>query len=746
MKKQLKSILLCFILFLLFIIFSTKVSATSLASDELLKFKSFIIKTSTTVEQINDNFGQPRIECASAFGGKAYTYYDDEYTWMLHIETDEKGQIKGYGCINGDFVSRKYAQGDKYSSVVSNMSGTAIYDDNELVNGVYEYNVSASDVSKYKTNFLSSSDFLYDLQKSSLIVSRILAKKHNYEFPQTYIDEDIFYMNEELKDNGTDLYNFAKSTGKTKYVSLVLSRTDFLDYELPNPMMLGRNTENYTRAENYKYVFYDMKLLDKNTFNMFTTIVFVDPSFLEQKKNVELTANELSLLEAVKLKYKEYNTHGQAIVRNYDVEPVYKELPLVAGKWSDMALLMVTDYINLARVGLGLHQLELDQDIVDAAQHKATLVAYNNIKGYTSGHYPEQPDGVSDDFFKKAQSYMTENLYTGDIQSSIPSALNDAYGDPVECGHRYNLLDPSATKWGVGAVGSGLSFGWQAAHKFSGFEGFLNELVAWPSNGIFTMDLAYNGIGNWTARFYKNYKFTSESEVTIKCLNSGKVYEITQQNKNDSDKFLQVTGSSLLTFRNDTIAYENGDVFEITLHNVMNSANNEITDYTYRSVFANFSKFDEISVQDIVLDVNTLNLLVGEEKNVDAKIYPEDATNKLIKYTSSNEKVATIRQDGKIIANAAGKATIIVDSLDGSNVSKTISVTVKNNIDDPDYIKGDYDENGEVEITDAYLLLRSIVKEEELTSLKVQIVDMDDSGNVDITDAYYLLRYIVKNM
>src|SRR5699024_4370989 len=116
-------------------------------------------------------------------------------------------------------------QGDKYTFIVPYMSGTAIYDDNNNVNGVYEYNVTSSDIQTYKNNFLNSSEYLYDLQKSSLIVSKILAKKHNYQFPQTYIDEDIFYMNENLKYNNTDLYNWGKDTGKSKYISLVLSRT-----------------------------------------------------------------------------------------------------------------------------------------------------------------------------------------------------------------------------------------------------------------------------------------------------------------------------------------------------------------------------------------------------------------------------------------------------------------------------------------------------------------------------------------
>ena len=746
-KRNKLKLFLIGIIFVCFTLFSkTQVNASSsLSSNELLKFNNYTIKKDTTIEQINENFGKPRIEYDSPFGGKACTYYDDEYMWMLHIETNASGEIKGYGCINGDFIARNYSQGDNYSSVVWYMSGTVIDDDDDgKVVGVYEYNVTSKDVELYKANYISSSDYLYNLQKSSLVVSKILAKKHNYDFPQTYIDEDIFYMNEELKDNGTDLYNFARSTGKTIYISLVLSRIDFCDYELPNPLMLGKQTENYTRAENYKYVFYDMKVQDKDSFRLYTTILFVDPAFLEQKETVPLTSNEISLLDAVSAKYQEFTQHGQSITKNFDIEPQYKELPLVAGKWSDMALLMVTDYINLARLGLGLHELKLNQDITDAAQHKAALVVYNKSHGYTGGHFPEQPEGVDDDFFSKAQSYMTENLYTGDIQTSIVSALNDGYGDPIECGHRYNLLDPSATQWGVGAVESGgLSLGWQGVHKVSGFESYTNELVAWPSNGIFTMDLAYNGIGNWTARFYKNYSVSSNTEVTIKCLNTGKTYEITQENKNNSGKFLQVTGSNLITFRDDTIAYENGDVFEITLHNVIDRAKGNSTDYTYRSVFMNMSQINEVGVSDIKLSKESIELLPGESIKIDTTVAPDNATNKLLRYTSSDEDIVTVRQDGTIYARSAGKAIITVTSYSTTGLSKTISIVVNGDTQEEpetpgEYIKGDLDRNSVVNSDDAAIAL-DLYRYGNVSAEDLLIGDMDENGLINSDDAALIL-------
>ena len=135
--------------------------AANLSGDELLQVNGNTISKNTTITQINNMFGQPKLTTNSAFGGKAYTYYDDAYTWMLHIETNENGNIKGYGCVNGNFISRRYAQGDKYTYTYSYMSGTVLADDNDLVNGVYEYNVTASEVEEYKERS-SAHDFYLD--------------------------------------------------------------------------------------------------------------------------------------------------------------------------------------------------------------------------------------------------------------------------------------------------------------------------------------------------------------------------------------------------------------------------------------------------------------------------------------------------------------------------------------------------------------------------------------------------------
>ena len=647
----------------------------------MLKFRGYTIKESTSISDINNYYGKPKAEGISAFGGKSYSYNDDNLTWYLHIETDSQGKIKGYGCIGEGFKAHGYAYGDEDTNVMYYLGGDAIteYDTDKII-GIYRYNCSSADIESYWNRFKNNSEYLYDLQKHAIIVSRMLTRQQGYEFTQNYIDEDLFYKNELLKENGTDLYEYAKATGQTKYISLILSRTDRFYSTFPNPIVLGAYTRNYSKPQNYKYLFYDIKFIDEENYTIYTTFTFIDPEFLKEKKEVELTDKEKELLEKAKAEYNkqvqhidEANAYYDKTGSQFETEPVYEKLPLVAGKWNDSALQGATDFINVARVGLGLTPLTLNEYMAECAQSKAALVAYANSNGLDGGHTMDKPDGVDDELYRKAQSYMNENLYYGNIQMSIENALNDGYGDPVTCGHRYNLLDPTYTDFGVGAVGKGISFGWQGVHKFAS-NGTYNsvELVAWPSNGIFPLNMVSSGIGNWTARFYKNYTVSSETEVTIKCLNTGKTYEINNNNKNNSDKFLSVASSRQLTFRDDTITYTDGDVFEITLHNVTDSSGKKV-DYTYRSVFKDLSTTSESDVTDITVSLSQVNLAINEEKKIDIKIQPQEAVNVITNIESSNEKVAKVRQDGLITAVGAGDATITIIS---GNISKKVQVSV----------------------------------------------------------------------
>ena len=86
-------------------------------------------------------------------------------------------------------------------------------------------------------------------------------------------------------------------------------------------------------------------------------------------------------------------------------------------------------------------------------------------------------------------------------------------------------------------------------------------------------------------------------------------------------------------------------------------------------------------VVGITLDNTSLIIAVGNTATITANIQPQDATNKRLTWTSSNEAVATVA-DGVVTAVGEGNAIITAKSADGSNVTATCQVTVVANNDE----------------------------------------------------------------
>ena len=83
-----------------------------------------------------------------------------------------------------------------------------------------------------------------------------------------------------------------------------------------------------------------------------------------------------------------------------------------------------------------------------------------------------------------------------------------------------------------------------------------------------------------------------------------------------------------------------------------------------------------VPVQSVGLNTNKVELSVGEENKLVATVTPEAATNKEVTWSSNNPEVATVDQNGKVVAQKPGNATITVTTKDG-NKTATCEVTVK---------------------------------------------------------------------
>lgn len=82
------------------------------------------------------------------------------------------------------------------------------------------------------------------------------------------------------------------------------------------------------------------------------------------------------------------------------------------------------------------------------------------------------------------------------------------------------------------------------------------------------------------------------------------------------------------------------------------------------------------AVTGVTLDKSVLTLTEGENAQLTAVVEPETADNKTVQWTSSDNGVAAVDENGSVTAVKAGTATITVTTMDGSYTAACI-VTVK---------------------------------------------------------------------
>ena len=117
-------------------------------------------------------------------------------------------------------------------------------------------------------------------------------------------------------------------------------------------------------------------------------------------------------------------------------------------------------------------------------------------------------------------------------------------------------------------------------------------------------------------------------------------------------------------------------------------------------------------VSNVSLNVTDTTLLVGDELQLEAIVYPEDATDKSVNWSTSNNEVATVSSEGLVTSHEVGETVITVSTNDGDHEAKVniavvcspieipsmeITETTSNSISlngEIDVIWNDYDEIG----------------------------------------------------
>ena len=101
----------------------------------------------------------------------------------------------------------------------------------------------------------------------------------------------------------------------------------------------------------------------------------------------------------------------------------------------------------------------------------------------------------------------------------------------------------------------------------------------------------------------------------------------------------------------------------------------------------------QIPVTGVTLDKSTLSLEVGATETLNATVAPSNASYKAVRFTSSDDAIATVDDDGLVTAVKAGTADITVETLaDGSKTAKC-TLTVTEPVSEPENVQVETNES-----------------------------------------------------
>lgn len=254
---------------------------------------------------------------------------------------------------------------------------------------------------------------------------------------------------------------------------------------------------------------------------------------------------------------------------------------------------------------------------------------------------------------------------------------------------------------------------------------------------------------------------TDGTHVYIKALQGGKAKIIGTTNDGSNIK-VEINVNAIgkmtsLSFEESNIYMRNGETYQLKpivepktanepLNYLLSSYNtNKITisedgvvtaggmghaEYMVLGKYSKVRTYINIYSYDTILDVDTYHLdNIGDGTTLHVTTYPQDNNPK---WESLNDSVVTVDSYGRIKAVGNGVATIKVTASNG--YSDTCVITVG------DYLPGDLDKSGVIDMPDVYIALKIALHQATPTDEQLRIGDIDGKNGIDMPDVYVILK------
>ena len=362
----------------------------------------------------------------------------------------------------------------------------------------------------------------------------------------------------------------------------------------------------------------------------------------------------------------------------------------------------------------------------DAAKATATPANNNNNNGGTTNATPtpkatEAPVSV---IKTDAGTYTVDESATYNVpltelnETTFTCDAKRSDGETVKDGTMYNK-DGSVTFTSTKDYNSGVSYYINPATK----DDDIIDISDTRGDGFMGYD---NGIKDMSAYDYVRVKVTSENEMNCRTYNgndqlrsagfpgssSSETYEGGWVHTDDEIWEAESTFTAGNTVK---AAYKTRTVFipiSMLIGKGMNPENLAAIAFCPQSSGAEVTihriDFVKVKYDKLVTGINVTaaktEIAPGKTTTVTAAVTPADATRQIVKWTSSNEEVATVNFNGTVVAKkgAEGKVTITATSTDGSKVTGSVEITVKEPSEEPAVI-----ESHNVDLTSADIVAKT---------------------------------------
>ena len=346
----------------------------------------------------------------------------------------------------------------------------------------------------------------------------------------------------------------------------------------------------------------------------------------------------------------------------------------------------------------------------DAAKATATPANNNNNNGGSTATATLKPTEAPVSVIKtEAGTYTVDESATYNVpltelnETTFTCDAKRSDGETVKDGTLYNK-DGSVTFTSTKDYNSGVSYYINPATK----DDDIIDISDTRGEGFMGYD---NGTKDMSAYDYVRVKVTSENEMNCRTYNgndqlrsagfpgssSSETYEGGWTHTDDEIWEAESTFTAGNTVK---AAYKTRTVF-IPISMLMGKGMNPETltaiafcpqssgaEVTIHRIDFVKVKYDKL-VTGIDVKAAKTEIAPGKTTTVTATVTPADATRQIVKWTSSNEDVATVNFNGTVVAKkgAEGTTTITATSTDGSKVTGSVDITVKEPSEEPTVIK-----------------------------------------------------------